>query len=164
MSLAPVLVASGCCHTANEPPPPEKFVPIPTAAARTGFENMRASLQGEEVDGEKSPLGQALVKKLNELKAPNAFADLEAEFIKNLRCKKLGCYAELTAEKPEKALRINEFVTSAGSPLGQWASWRFVSGMYEAGAADQARGADQQRRVAVAILDRRSYPAPEVRK
>jgi hypothetical protein len=160
MLLAPVLAVSACCHTASEPTAPvEKFVPTPTAEARTGFEKVVADLKGEDLPGAKSPIGQSLVQTLRGGKIQNLFPELEEEFINNLHCKQLGCYAELIADSPAKAVKINEFVTDPRTPLGLWKSWRFVSGMYQGSAQG---GTDQQRRIAVVVLDRRPYQ--QVRK
>jgi hypothetical protein len=154
LQFALALAVAGCCHPAAEPPPPLiKFAPVPSAVAKEGFVKVRDELKGEEVPANKSPIGQPLVATLNERRKQNAYSDLEAEFIGKLRCKELGCYAELTADSPEKVVRINQFVTDSATPLNQWSGWRFVSGLYEGQAADQKQaGPDQQRRMAVVVL------------
>jgi hypothetical protein len=156
LELALALAVSSCCHNPAEQQQQQqvqKFVPEPTAAAKEAFEKIRAGLGGEEMKGSEGTIGPLMAKAISE-SAPHPFADLQGEFVRNLRCRKLGCYAELVADKPERAARINEFVTDARSPLAHWHSWRFVSGLYLAD-GNQAGGTDQLRRVAVVVLDQK---------
>jgi hypothetical protein len=154
LELVAALAVAGCCHPAAEqPPPPIKFTPVPTAVAKDGFVKVRDGLKGEDVPGEKSPIGQALVKTLSDRRQQTVYSELQDEFVKNLRCKDDGCYAELTAESPEKTVRINQFVTDQATPLSQWSGWRFVSGLYEGPATDQKQpSTDRSRRMAVVVL------------
>jgi hypothetical protein len=148
------LAVSGCCHNPTESPPPAvPFVPVPTEAARAGFEQVKKDLQGDEVDGDKSPIGQPLSMTLRDQGTQHPFAEQQAEFIQKLRCRKRGCYAELIVDKPEKAVRINQFVTDSRTPLNRWSGWRFVSGLYDVPAAGQTTGySARQRRMAVVVL------------
>jgi hypothetical protein len=156
LELMLALAVTGCCHSKSEPQPPaEKFVPTPSGAARTGASKLLERLKGPDVKGPQHPIGKAMLATLDERRVPSVFSKLEGEFISNLECRELGCYAELTVENAEKALQINEFVTNAGSPLGQWTGWRFVSGLYEGSARTDKP--DQQRRMTVVVLNGKPF-------
>jgi len=152
LAAAPLLMVSACCHTPAEPPP-EKFVKVPTAKARAGFERVRTNLKGEDVEASKSKIGVPLIAALRAKPVEQpAWKGLMEEFIKGLRCRDRGCYAELPAADAQRVLQIGDFVTNTGSPLSGWTGWRYVSGLYVADAMREKGEGDQLRRMAVVVL------------
>jgi hypothetical protein len=158
--LAPLLAVAGCCHTPAEPPP-EKFVKIPTARARAGFEKVRKNLGGDQdVDPAASEMGKAMIAALKARPGDQkAYPGLVDEFVSRLRCRQKGCYAELKAATAERAVQISEFVTSTASPLSAWSGWRYVSGLYveDAKGAAAVNYSDDQRRMAVVVLNGKAW-------
>jgi hypothetical protein len=154
LALAPLVAVSACCHNAE--PPMEPYRKTPTKAAYAAFNTVKKKL-GDERGEEANKLMSRFRDAIGNVKRENAQGpkSLAEEFFEGLHCGSKGCYSEMVANTPERALAISNFATGHDSELARWTGWRYLSGLYLADGSDGQTVDDrpQERRLAIVVLD-----------